>query len=68
MTDAFQNIKSGMHTYFPEYIFRINAIMVVNERNLALPVGLRTFRNVNSGKIQSHYCGFGRLQPLTRFH
>jgi hypothetical protein len=28
MTDAFQNIKSGMHVCFPEYIFQINAIMV----------------------------------------
>ncbi|AET03893.1 hypothetical protein MTR_8g077280 [Medicago truncatula] len=33
ITDAFQNIKSGMHICFPEYIFRINAIMV-NERKV----------------------------------
>ncbi|KEH18818.1 hypothetical protein MTR_8g028745 [Medicago truncatula] len=34
MTDAFRNIKSEMHTCVPEYIFRINAIMVVNERKV----------------------------------
>ncbi|KEH39083.1 RCD1-SRO-TAF4 (RST) plant domain protein [Medicago truncatula] len=33
MTDAFRNIKSGMHICFSEYIFRINAIMV-NERKV----------------------------------
>ena len=46
MTDAFRSIKSGMHVYFSEYIFRINAIMV-NEGNVCtFFVGLRTFRNV----------------------
>jgi len=27
-TDAVQKIQSGMHLFFPEYIFRINTLLV----------------------------------------